>query len=120
MKCVGVVCAKETSQFGWGSHPAAGDSKELWLGYSLGCRGHADLQSDETVTGEMSQWESFEAEDGLMGTAPHSRSFLNKSAVFLKPVGGEDRGSTHSGKYNTAVLCLCFSYNKKAIKCGMS
>lgn len=109
-------------------HPTAGDSSELWFGSSLGCRRHTDdLQSGEILNRQSSLCDqgqeltgSSEAEDGLLGIAPHSRRFLNKSTVFLRPVGGEDGGSTHSGKYNTAVLCLCFSYNKKAIKCGMS
>ena len=72
------------------------------------------------MTRETSGMGSSEAEDGLLGTPPHSRLILKKSTVFLRPVVGEDGGTTHSSKYNTAVLCLCFSYNKKAIKCGMS
>lgn len=40
--------------------------------------------------------------------------------VSLKAVGGWSWGSAHSSMYNTAVLCLCLGYNKKAIKCEMS
>lgn len=47
------VCQGDISAWMEG-HPAAGDSKELWLGCSLGCSRHADLQSDKTVTGQSS------------------------------------------------------------------
>lgn len=47
-------------------------------------------------------------------------SYVGPVSVSLKAAGGWSWGSAHSSKYNTAVLCLCLGYNKKAIKCEMS
>lgn len=49
-----------------------------------------------------------------------TQRILSRGSISLKAVGGWSWGSAHSSKYNTAVLCLCLGYNKKAIKCEMS
>ena len=96
-------------RLGWGCHVAF--QSEGWCGTPQICIWKSRNESKVEVWGRGCPW---------WGHATHSQSFLNKSSVFLKAIGGEDGGSAHSGKYNTAVLCLCFGYNKKAIKCEMS
>ena len=112
----------------WSRLPIGRSSVPLPLG-RLGCGWHVAFQSEGWCgTPQIYIWRSRNESKVEVwgrgcpwwGHATHSQSFLNKSSVFLKAIGGEDGGSAHSGKYNTAVLCLCFGYNKKAIKCEMS
>lgn len=58
----------------------------------------------------MRHQKSFEVKGGLMGTAPQSS--LNKSAVFLKPVGGEDEGALSA----VSITQLCSVYASATIK----
>lgn len=51
-----------------------------------------DVEHDKfaSVRGEMNPLWRFGAEDGPVGTATNNQSFLNKSTVFLKAIGGKD------------------------------
>lgn len=55
-----------------------------------------------------------------LSSSGRTQRILRGGCVSLKAVGGWSWGSAHSSMYNTAVLCLCLGYNKKAIKCEMS
>lgn len=65
-------------------------------------------------------WGDFAPVSDAFSSSVCTPRISRRGNVTLKAVGGWSWGSAHSSKYNTAVLCLCLGYNKKAIKCEMS
>lgn len=98
-----------------GSHPGQGERKVS--GQIVGEKGKKK-KGQEAVKGVEGMFLLLLAMPRTAVVVPRGSSL--GGCVSLKAVGGWSWGSAHSSMYNTAVLCLCLGYNKKAIKCEMS